>query len=111
ERRQGQLDRRGRRRLRRRAGLDDFAGLPAAGAAAVPRRLRVCGRDPHSALSAGRNYPHQSACAAGVNKAMDEFGPQMMMRKYWPLMVLSVGILAIVPGADAFGGEALSADV
>ena len=38
---------------------------------------------------------------------MDEFGPQMMMRKYWPLMVLSVGVLAIVAVGDAFGGEQL----
>jgi branched-chain amino acid transport system permease protein len=38
---------------------------------------------------------------------MDEFGPQMMMRKYWPLMVLSVGVLVIVAVGDAFGGEQL----
>ena len=38
---------------------------------------------------------------------MDEFGPQMMMRKYWPLMVLSAGVLAIVGVGDAFGGEQL----
>jgi branched-chain amino acid transport system permease protein len=38
---------------------------------------------------------------------MDEFGPQMMMRKYWPLAVLSVGVLAIVAVGNTFGGEQL----
>jgi branched-chain amino acid transport system permease protein len=38
---------------------------------------------------------------------MDEFSPQMMMRKYWPLFVLSVGVLVIVAIGDRFGGEQL----
>jgi branched-chain amino acid transport system permease protein len=38
---------------------------------------------------------------------MDEFGPQMMMRKYWPLFVLSVGVLLIVAVGTTFGGEQL----
>ena len=38
---------------------------------------------------------------------MDEFSPQAMMRKYWPLFVLSAGVLVIVAIGDRFGGEQL----
>jgi branched-chain amino acid transport system permease protein len=36
---------------------------------------------------------------------MDEFGPQMMMSKYWPLAVLSVGVLVIVAVGNTFGTD------
>jgi branched-chain amino acid transport system permease protein len=38
---------------------------------------------------------------------MNEFAPQMMMRKYWPLFVLSVGVLVIVALGTTFGGDEL----
>lgn len=38
---------------------------------------------------------------------MDESNPQIMMRKYWPLLALSVGVLVIVAVVDSVGGEQL----
>ncbi len=38
---------------------------------------------------------------------MDEFGPQLMMRKYWPLFALSVGLILIVAAGTTFGSDEL----
>ena len=38
---------------------------------------------------------------------MDELNPQVLLRKYWPLLVLSAGVLVIVAVGDRFGGEQL----
>jgi branched-chain amino acid transport system permease protein len=38
---------------------------------------------------------------------MDAFNPQTVMRKYWPLLVLSAGVLVIVALGGRFGGEEL----
>jgi branched-chain amino acid transport system permease protein len=38
---------------------------------------------------------------------MEESNPQIMMRRYWPLLALSVGVLVIVAVVDSVGGEQL----